>query len=66
LLAAKELAAALDEDVTGIRVLEVPVPRDSRRELAASIDAAARRALGTAAGGSATDAAAVASPDGDH
>jgi len=65
LLAAKELAAALDEDVTGIRVLEVPVPRDSRRELAATVDAAARRAL-VNDGGSAADAAAVASPDGDR
>jgi 2-succinyl-5-enolpyruvyl-6-hydroxy-3-cyclohexene-1-carboxylate synthase len=62
-LAAKGLPAALDEDVTGIRVLEVPVPRDSRRELAASIDAAARRALES---GSEPDAAAIASPDGDH
>ena len=46
LLAAKELAVALDEDVTGIRVLEVPVPRDSRRELAWTISDAVREAVG--------------------
>jgi len=45
LLAAKDLPTALDEDVTGIRVLEVPVPRDSRRELAADLDDAVRRAV---------------------
>ena len=63
LLTARELAAALEEDVAGIRVLEVPVPRDTRRDLAASMAEAARRALD---GGSAADAAAVAPPDGDH
>ena len=42
LLAAKDLPAALDEDVTGIRVLEVPVPRDARRALAAAVSAAVR------------------------
>ena len=63
LIAVTELPAALEEDVTGIGVLEVVVPRDGRRELAASIDAAARRALSD---GSAADAAAVPPPDGDH
>jgi 2-succinyl-5-enolpyruvyl-6-hydroxy-3-cyclohexene-1-carboxylate synthase len=42
LLAAKDLPAALDEDVTGIRVLEVPVPRDARRTLAAAVSEAVR------------------------
>ena len=42
LLAAKDLPAALDEDVTGIRVLEVPLPRDSRRTFAAAVSAAVR------------------------
>jgi 2-succinyl-5-enolpyruvyl-6-hydroxy-3-cyclohexene-1-carboxylate synthase len=42
LLAAKDLPAALEEDVTGIRVLEVPVPRESRRDLAAAVSAAVR------------------------
>jgi len=45
LLAAKELPAALEEDVTGIRVLEVPVPRDSRRELASAMSDAVREAV---------------------
>ena len=45
LLTAKDLPTALDEDVTGIRVLEVPVPRDSRRALAADLDDAVRRAV---------------------
>ena len=45
LLEAKELPAALDEDVTGIRVLEVPVPRDSRRELASAVSDAVREAV---------------------
>ncbi len=45
LLAATELTAALAEDVTGIRVLEVPVPRDSRRALAAALSAAVRDAV---------------------
>ncbi len=44
-LAAADLPAALDEDAAGLRVLEVPVPRDGRRELAASIAAAVRSAL---------------------
>jgi 2-succinyl-5-enolpyruvyl-6-hydroxy-3-cyclohexene-1-carboxylate synthase len=46
LLAAADLPAALQEDVTGLRVLEVPMPRDSRRELAAAISAAVREAVG--------------------
>lgn len=45
-LSVVDLPAALEEDVTGIRVLEVPVPRDSRRELAAAISDAARHAVG--------------------
>ena len=45
LLAANELPAALAEDVTGIRILEVPVPRDSRRALAAALSEAVRRAV---------------------
>ena len=45
LLAAKELPAALDDEVTGIRVLEVPVPRDSRRALAAAVSQAVRDAV---------------------
>jgi 2-succinyl-5-enolpyruvyl-6-hydroxy-3-cyclohexene-1-carboxylate synthase len=46
LLAASDLPSALDEVTTGIRVLEVPVPRDSRRELAASISATVADAVG--------------------
>jgi len=46
LLAAKELPTALDDEVTGIRVLEVPVPRDSRRALAAAVSQAVRDAVG--------------------
>ena len=42
MLAAKDLPAALEEAVTGIRVLEIPVPRDSRRELAAAVSDAVR------------------------
>jgi 2-succinyl-5-enolpyruvyl-6-hydroxy-3-cyclohexene-1-carboxylate synthase len=42
---AAELSAALDEDVAGIRVLEVPVARTGRRELEASIGAAVRASL---------------------
>jgi 2-succinyl-5-enolpyruvyl-6-hydroxy-3-cyclohexene-1-carboxylate synthase len=42
LLAAKDLPAALEEGVTGIGVLEVPVPRDTRRALAAAVSAAVR------------------------
>ena len=45
LVAAADLAAALDEDVTGIRVLEVPVDRAGRRELDARISAAVRAEL---------------------
>ena len=45
LLAAKELPTALDESVTGIRVLEVPVARDSRRALAAAVSQAVRDAV---------------------
>jgi 2-succinyl-5-enolpyruvyl-6-hydroxy-3-cyclohexene-1-carboxylate synthase len=37
-----DLAAALEEDVTGIRVLEVPVSRADRRDLTARIGAAVR------------------------
>jgi 2-succinyl-5-enolpyruvyl-6-hydroxy-3-cyclohexene-1-carboxylate synthase len=40
-----DLAAALEEQVTGIRVLEVPVDRAGRRELTARIGAAVRGAL---------------------
>jgi 2-succinyl-5-enolpyruvyl-6-hydroxy-3-cyclohexene-1-carboxylate synthase len=46
LLAAKELPTALDDDTSGIRVLEVPVPRDSRRALAAAVSDAVRMAVG--------------------
>jgi len=45
LLAAKELPTALDDEVTGIRVLEVPVVRDSRRALAAAVSQAVRDAV---------------------
>lgn len=44
-VAAPDLAAALDEDVTGIRVLEVPVDRTGRRDLDARIAAAVSAAL---------------------
>jgi 2-succinyl-5-enolpyruvyl-6-hydroxy-3-cyclohexene-1-carboxylate synthase len=44
-LDASELGAALEEPVTGIRVLEVPVPRDTRRELGAAINAAVEVAV---------------------
>lgn len=40
-----DLAAALEEDVTGIRVLEVPVDRAGRRDLTARIGAAVRSVL---------------------
>ncbi|WP_332662252.1 2-succinyl-5-enolpyruvyl-6-hydroxy-3-cyclohexene-1-carboxylate synthase [Aeromicrobium sp.] len=40
-----DLAAALEEDVAGIRVLEVPVDRAGRRDLTARIGAAVRAAL---------------------
>lgn len=40
-----DLAAALEEDVTGIRVLEVPVDRAGRRDLMARIGAAVRTVL---------------------
>ena len=39
------LGAALEEDVTGIRVLEVPVDRTGRRDLTARIGAAVRAVL---------------------
>lgn len=45
-LSAADLPAALEEDVTGIRVLEVPVPRDDRRALSATLVEAVRDALG--------------------
>ena len=45
LLGTTDLPAALDEHVSGIRVLEVPVPRDSRRALAASVSQAVRDAV---------------------
>ncbi len=41
----KDLAAALEEQATGIRVLEVPVDRLGRADLSAAIDAAVRSAL---------------------
>jgi 2-succinyl-5-enolpyruvyl-6-hydroxy-3-cyclohexene-1-carboxylate synthase len=41
----KDLAAALEEQTTGIRVLEVPVDRLGRQDLSAAIDAAARAVL---------------------
>lgn len=44
-LAPADLAAALGEQVAGIRVLEVPLDRSDRRDLTASIDEAARTAL---------------------
>ncbi|WP_332644314.1 2-succinyl-5-enolpyruvyl-6-hydroxy-3-cyclohexene-1-carboxylate synthase [Aeromicrobium sp.] len=40
-----DLAAALEEQSTGIRVLEVPVDRLGRQDLAAAIDAAVRTVL---------------------
>ena len=40
-----ELAAALEEDVAGIRVLEVPVDRTARRDLTARIGAAVSAVL---------------------
>lgn len=40
-----DLPAALEEDVAGIRVLEVPVDRAGRRDLTARIGAAVRAAL---------------------
>ena len=42
LLAVADLPAALNEGAAGIRVLEVPVPRDTRRELAAAVSLAVR------------------------
>lgn len=44
-IAPTELAAALEEDVTGIRVLEVPVDRAGRRDLTARIGSAVRGVL---------------------
>ena len=46
LVAAPDLPVALSEDVSGICVLEVAVPRDSRRDLAAAISTALRDAVG--------------------
>ncbi|MDX6233598.1 MAG: 2-succinyl-5-enolpyruvyl-6-hydroxy-3-cyclohexene-carboxylate synthase, partial [Nocardioidaceae bacterium] len=40
-----DLAAALEEEVTGIRVIEVPVDRAGRRDLTARIGAAVRAVL---------------------
>ena len=40
-----ELAAALDEQTTGVRVLEVPLSRDDRRDLAHRISTAVREAF---------------------
>jgi 2-succinyl-5-enolpyruvyl-6-hydroxy-3-cyclohexene-1-carboxylate synthase len=45
ILAPSELAAALEEPVTGIRVLEVPVDRAGRRDLSARISAAVSAAV---------------------
>ena len=45
IVAPKDLAAALDEDVVGIRVLEVPVDRTGRRELDERISAAVATAI---------------------
>lgn len=44
-LTVKDLPTALDENVSGIRVLEVPVPRDSRRELASAVSDAVREVV---------------------
>ena len=44
-VAAADLAAALEEDVTGTRVLEVPVDRAGRRDLTARIGTAVRAVL---------------------
>jgi 2-succinyl-5-enolpyruvyl-6-hydroxy-3-cyclohexene-1-carboxylate synthase len=46
LVAAPDLPVALAETVTGIRVLEVAIPRDSRRDLAAAVSAAVLDAVG--------------------
>jgi 2-succinyl-5-enolpyruvyl-6-hydroxy-3-cyclohexene-1-carboxylate synthase len=45
LVAPTGLAAALEEDVAGIRVLEVPVDRDGRRDLIARISTAVKAVL---------------------
>ncbi len=42
----RELSAALDRPSTGIRVVEVPLRRERRRELAAALSAAVRVAVG--------------------
>jgi len=42
---ARDLPGVLDEEVTGIRVVEVPVDRASRRDLEARIGAAVRAAI---------------------
>jgi 2-succinyl-5-enolpyruvyl-6-hydroxy-3-cyclohexene-1-carboxylate synthase len=44
-VAVPDLAAALDEDVTGLRVLEVPIDRTTRRDLDATVGAAVRAVL---------------------
>ncbi len=44
-VAPADLAAALEEDVPGIRVLEVPIDRSGRRDLAARIGVAVRAVL---------------------
>ncbi len=44
-IAPADLAAALEEDVPGIRVLEVPIDRSGRRDLAARIGVAVRAVL---------------------
>ncbi len=46
LLSAGDLPVALVEEVEGLRVLEVPVPRDGRRELAAELAVAVRDVAG--------------------
>ena len=45
LVTPQELAAALEDSATGIRVLEVPLRRDDRRELTARISAAVAASL---------------------
>jgi 2-succinyl-5-enolpyruvyl-6-hydroxy-3-cyclohexene-1-carboxylate synthase len=46
IVAPADLATALEEPVTGIRVLEVSLDRSGRRSLAARIDDAVRAAVG--------------------
>jgi 2-succinyl-5-enolpyruvyl-6-hydroxy-3-cyclohexene-1-carboxylate synthase len=45
-VSAGDLSAALAEEVAGIHVLEVPIPRDARRDLAAALSAAVRDVAG--------------------